>query len=123
MVLGSNAPIWMYSCGPAFAGVLLRNGTERDVTIARHIVDREWGTTMVLTEPDAGSDVGAGRSRATANPAGTWNIAGVKRVLTSGASHRQENIIHMVLARPVGVDGAGGPGTKGLSLFIVPKYH
>ncbi len=123
MVLGSNAPIWMYGCGPAFAGVIERNGNERDVTIARHIVDREWGTTMVLTEPDAGSDVGAGRSKATANDDGTWNIEGVKRFITSGESDLQENIIHLVLARPVGVEGVGGPGTKGLSLFIVPKFH
>ena len=123
MVLGSNAPIWMYGCGPAFAGVIERVGNERDFKIAKHIVDREWGTTMVLTEPDAGSDVGAGRSKATANDDGTWNIEGVKRFITSGESDLQDNIIHMVLARPVGVEGVGGPGTKGLSLFIVPKYH
>jgi alkylation response protein AidB-like acyl-CoA dehydrogenase len=125
MVLGSNAPVWMYGCGPAFAGVIERasNGNERDLKIAKHIVDREWGTTMVLTEPDAGSDVGAGRSRATANDDGTWNIEGVKRFITSGESDLQDNIVHLVLARPVGVDGVGGPGTKGLSLFIVPKFH
>ncbi len=122
MVLGSNAPVWMYGCGPAFAGVLERVGNDRDLQIARHIVDREWGTTMVLTEPDAGSDVGAGRAKATANDDGTWNIEGVKRFITSGESDLQENIVHLVLARPVGVEGVGGPGTKGLSLFIVPKY-
>ncbi|HEX5087528.1 MAG TPA: acyl-CoA dehydrogenase [Nocardioides sp.] len=123
MVLGANAPVWMYGCGPAFAGVIFRNGNERDRAIARHIVDREWGTTMVLTEPDAGSDVGAGRAKATPNDDGTWNIEGVKRFITSGESDLQENIVHLVLARPVGVEGAGGPGTKGLSLFIVPKHH
>ncbi|MBJ7358764.1 acyl-CoA dehydrogenase [Nocardioides sp.] len=123
MVLGANAPIWMYGCGPAFAGVIERNGNERDTRIAQLIVEREWGTTMVLTEPDAGSDVGAGRAKATANEDGSWNIEGVKRFITSGESDLQENIIHMVLARPVGVEGVGGPGTKGLSLFIVPKYH
>ena len=78
---------------------------------------------MVLTEPDAGSDVGAGRTKATANEDGTWNIEGVKRFITSAESDLSDNIIHMVLARPVGVEGAGGPGTKGLSLFIVPKFH
>ena len=123
MVLGANAPIWMYGCGPAFAGVVHRNGNERDQRIAQLIVDREWGTTMVLTEPDAGSDVGAGRAKATANDDGSWNIEGVKRFITSGESDLQENIIHLVLARPAGVEGVGGPGTKGLSLFIVPKYH
>ena len=61
--------------------------------------------------------------KATANDDGTWNIEGVKRFITSGESDLQENIIHLVLARPVGVEGVGGPGTKGLSLFIVPKFH
>ncbi len=70
MVLGANAPIWMYGCGPAFAGVVHRNGNDRDKRIAQLIVEREWGTTMVLTEPDAGSDVGAGRTKATANDDG-----------------------------------------------------
>ena len=122
LVLGSNPAIWMYGAGPMFAGVLWRNGNERDKTIAQHIVDNGWNTTMVLTEPDAGSDVGAGRTKATANDDGTWNIEGVKRFITS-AEGASDQVIHMVLARPVGVEGAGGPGTKGLSLFIVPKYH
>ena len=78
---------------------------------------------MVLTEPDAGSDVGAGRAKATANDDGTWNITGVKRFITSGESDLCDNIVHLVLARPVGVEGVGGPGTKGLSMFIVPKHH
>jgi alkylation response protein AidB-like acyl-CoA dehydrogenase len=123
LVLGANAPIWMYGAGPAFAGVVHRNGNERDQKIAQHIVDRQWGTTMVLTEPDAGSDVGAGRTKATPNDDGTWNIEGVKRFITSGEHDMSENIIHLTLARPVGVEGAGGPGTKGLSLFIVPKWN
>jgi alkylation response protein AidB-like acyl-CoA dehydrogenase len=121
MVLGANAPVWMYACGPAFASVLHRNGNERDKRIARHMVDRQWGATMVLTEPDAGSDVGAGRAKATPQPDGSWHIEGVKRFITSGEHDLSENIVHLVLARPVGVEGAGGPGTKGLSLFVVPK--
>ncbi len=123
MVLGANPALWMYGAGPMFAGVLHRNGNERDKQISQLIVDKGWNTTMVLTEPDAGSDVGAGRTKATRNDDGTWNIEGVKRFITSGESDLCDNIIHMVLARPVGVEGAGGPGTKGLSLFIVPKYH
>jgi len=87
------------------------------------MIEREWGATMVLTEPDAGSDVGAGRTKAIPQPDGTWHIEGVKRFITSGEHDLTENIIHLVLARPLGVDGAGGPGTKGLSLFIVPKFH
>jgi alkylation response protein AidB-like acyl-CoA dehydrogenase len=123
MVLGANPAIWMYGAGPMFAGVLQRNGNERDRKIARHVVDRGWVTTMVLTEPDAGSDVGAGRTRATPNDDGTWNIEGVKRFITSAEGDLSDNVIHMVLARPSGVEGAGGPGTKGLSLFLVPKLH
>jgi alkylation response protein AidB-like acyl-CoA dehydrogenase len=123
MVLGANPAIWMYGAGPMFASVIYRNGNERDKKIAQHIVDNQWLTTMVLTEPDAGSDVGAGRTKATPNDDGTWNIDGVKRFITSAEGDLSDNIIHMVLARPTGVEGAGGPGTKGLSLFIVPKFH
>jgi alkylation response protein AidB-like acyl-CoA dehydrogenase len=90
---------------------------------AQLFVDKQWGSTMVLTEPDAGSDVGAGRTRAIAQPDGSWHIEGVKRFITSGEHDLSENIIHYVLARPVDTPGAGGPGTKGLSLFVVPKYH
>jgi alkylation response protein AidB-like acyl-CoA dehydrogenase len=123
LVLGANPALWMYGAGPMFAGIVYRNGNERDKKIAQHIVDRQWNTTMVLTEPDAGSDVGAGRTKATLNDDGTWNIEGVKRFITSAESDLSDNVIHLVLARPVGIEGAGGPGTKGLSLFIVPKYH
>ncbi|MDN7120997.1 acyl-CoA dehydrogenase [Nocardioides sp. ChNu-153] len=123
LVLGANAPVWMYAAGPAFAAVVHRNGTDRDKRIAQLMVEKKWGATMVLTEPDAGSDVGAGRSRATPNEDGSWNITGVKRFITSAESDLQDNIIHLVLARPAGIEGVGGPGTKGLSLFVVPKYH
>ena len=123
LVLGANAPVWMYAAGPAFANVVHRNGNERDKRIAQIMVDRQWGCTMVLTEPDAGSDVGAGRAKATQNDDGSWNIEGVKRFITSAEHDMSENIMHLVLARPVGVEGVGGPGTKGLSLFLVPKLH
>ncbi|HSJ21311.1 MAG TPA: acyl-CoA dehydrogenase family protein, partial [Nocardioidaceae bacterium] len=123
LVLGANPPVWMYAAGPNFGNVVYRNGNDRDKKIAHHMVERKWGATMVLTEPDAGSDVGAGRAKATPNEDGTWNIEGVKRFITSGEHDMSENIIHLVLARPHGVEGVGGPGTKGLSLFIVPKYN
>ncbi len=123
MVLGANAPIWMYACGPSFASIVHKNGNERDKRIAQHMVDRRWGATMVLTEPDAGSDVGAGRTKATLQDDGSWHIEGVKRFITSAEHDMAENIVHLVLARPQGVEGVGGPGTKGLSLFIVPKHH
>lgn len=117
-ILGANTPIWMYASGPAFAGVLYDEGTEEQLKIAQLMVDKQWGSTMVLTEPDAGSDVGAGRAKAVRQEDGTWHIEGVKRFITSGEHDVSDNIIHFVLARPEGA----GPGTKGLSLFIVPKY-
>jgi len=123
LVLGANPPVHMYSAGPGFGYVVWRNGNERDKKIARHMVERKWGATMVLTEPDAGSDVGAGRAKAIQQADGSWHIEGVKRFITSAEHDMAENIVHLVLARPVGVEGAGGPGTKGLSLFIVPKHH
>ncbi|WIM96625.1 acyl-CoA dehydrogenase [Actinoplanes oblitus] len=122
-ILGSNAPIWMYASGPSFAHVAHTEGTPEQKEWAKLFVEKQWGSTMVLTEPDAGSDVGAGRTRAIPQPDGSWHIEGVKRFITSGEHDLTDNIIHYVLARPVGVEGAGGPGTKGLSLFIVPKYH
>ncbi|MEU4198234.1 acyl-CoA dehydrogenase [Kribbella sp. NPDC026611] len=123
LVLGANPPVHMYAAGPNFAHVLWRSGTERDQKIAHHIIERGWGATMVLTEPDAGSDVGAGRTKATLQDDGSWHIEGVKRFITSGEHDMTENIVHLVLARPQGIEGVGGPGTKGLSLFVVPKHH
>ncbi len=123
LVLGANPPVWMYAAGPNFGNVVYRNGNDRDKKIAHHMVERKWGATMVLTEPDAGSDVGAGRAKALLQEDGSWHIEGVKRFITSGEHDMSDNIIHLVLARPQGVEGAGGPGTKGLSLFIVPKYN
>lgn len=119
LVLGANPAIWMYSSGPAFAGILYDEGTEEQKKIAALAVEKQWGSTMVLTEPDAGSDVGAGRTKAVEQEDGSWHIEGVKRFITSGEHDLAENIIHYVLARPEGA----GPGTKGLSLFMVPKYE
>ncbi|MEU7865538.1 acyl-CoA dehydrogenase [Dactylosporangium sp. NPDC049140] len=123
LVLGSNAPIWMYASGPSFANTLRIEGTEEQKKWAKLFVDKQWGSTMVLTEPDAGSDVGSGRTRAVPQADGSWHIEGVKRFITSGEHDLAENIVHYVLARPVDTPGAGGPGTKGLSLFVVPKFH
>jgi hypothetical protein len=119
LILGANAPVWMYASGPSFAQTLLREGTSEQREWAKLFVAKRWAATMVLTEPDAGSDVGAGRTRAIPQPDGSWQLEGVKRFITSGEHDLTDNIIHYVLARP---DGAG-PGTKGLSLFVVPKWH
>jgi alkylation response protein AidB-like acyl-CoA dehydrogenase len=121
--IGANPSVMLYSAGPKFAYALWATGNERDQRIAKIMIERRWGATMVLTEPDAGSDVGAGRTRAIPQSDGTWHIEGVKRFITSGEHDLAENIIHLVLARPQGVGGVGGPGTKGLSLFVVPKFH
>ncbi|MFK4083054.1 acyl-CoA dehydrogenase [Kribbella sp. NPDC020789] len=123
MILGANPAVHIYAAGPNFAHVLWRNGIDRDKKIAQHMIQRGWGATMVLTEPDAGSDVGAGRAKATLQDDGSWHIEGVKRFITSGEHDMSENIVHLVLARPQGIEGVGGPGTKGLSLFVVPKHH
>ncbi|WEV76923.1 acyl-CoA dehydrogenase [Janibacter cremeus] len=118
LVLGANPAIGMFGASYSFANLLYLLGTPDQKKLAKWIVDNHWHCTMVLTEPDAGSDVGAGRTRATDNGDGTWNIEGVKRFITSAESDMSDNIVHFVLARPEGA----GPGTKGLSLYIVSKY-
>ena len=119
LIQGAQAPVFMFGGGPAFAGLLHSIGTAEQQRIAELMIERRWGATMVLTEPDAGSDVGAGRTFARQQPDGSWHIHGVKRFITSGEHDLEDNIVHFVLARPEGA----GPGTKGLSMFVVPKYH
>jgi alkylation response protein AidB-like acyl-CoA dehydrogenase len=118
MVLGSNPAIHIYASGYAFAQVAYVLGTEPQKKMAQFMVEKHWGATMQLTEPDAGSDVGAGRSKAVQQPDGTWHITGTKRYITSGDADFYDNVMHFVLARREG----GGPGTKGLSLFLIPKF-
>lgn len=117
MILGSNPALHIY-VSSSFANVCYSLGTDEQKKIAKQMLDHGWTATMVLTEPDAGSDVGAGRSKAVKQDDGTWHITGTKRFITSGENDLSENIIHFVLARPEGA----AVGTKGLSLFIVPKY-
>jgi alkylation response protein AidB-like acyl-CoA dehydrogenase len=118
-ILGANPALHMYGAGAPFASIVYVNGNDAQKRIAQLMIDRGWGATMVLTEPDAGSDVGAGRTKAIEQPDGSWHIEGVKRFITSGEHDLTENIVHLVLARPEGAV----PGTKGLSLYIVPKFH
>jgi len=118
-ILGANPAVYMYAMGAGFASIFYHLATDEQKKWAKLAADRGWGSTMVLTEPDAGSDVGAGRAKAVQQPDGSWHIDGVKRFITSGDSDDLvENIMHLVLARPEGA----GPGTKGLSLFFVPKF-
>ncbi len=119
MLMGANPSALLYLAGPFFATIMdpLVTPEQRERFIWP-MVERHWGATMVLTEPDAGSDVGAGRARAVDAGDGTWHLTGTKRFITNGDFDWPENIVHLVLARP---DDAR-PGTKGLSLFLVPKY-
>ncbi len=119
MVLGSNPALKLYSSGYTFGEVLLRLGTPEQQRLAELLVEQPWGATMVLTEPDAGSDVGAARTTARQAEDGSWHISGVKRFITSATAPFYDNVIHFMLARPEGA----GPGTKGLSLFLVPHRH
>jgi alkylation response protein AidB-like acyl-CoA dehydrogenase len=118
LILGANPAIWMYASGGSFSHALWRMGTPAQKRFAELAIERQWTATMALTEPDAGSDVGAGRTKAIQQPDGTWHIEGVKRFITGAEHDMAENIFHLVLARPEGA----GPGTKGLSMFLVPKY-
>jgi alkylation response protein AidB-like acyl-CoA dehydrogenase len=119
MVLGANPAVFMYGSWAAFAAVLHELGTPDQKRLAELMLEHKWGATMVLTEPDAGSDVGAGTTKAVQQPDGSWHITGVKRFITSAEHDLSDNIVHLVLARPEGAK----PGTKGLSLFVVPKFH
>ena len=82
------------------------------------LVSGEWSGTMNLTEPQAGSDVGALRTTATPRGDGTWSIKGTKIYITWGEHDLSGNVIHLVLARTPGAPA----GTRGISLFLVPKY-
>ncbi|HVV84578.1 MAG TPA: acyl-CoA dehydrogenase [Kofleriaceae bacterium] len=116
---GANPAITFYLLGNFHAKVIDRLGTdEQKRRYLRGMTERHWGGTMVLTEPDAGSDVGAGTTTARHVAGDEYHLEGVKRFITNGDFDQPENIVHMVLARPEG----GKPGTKGLSMFIVPKF-
>lgn len=99
--------------------LLLHHGSEEQKeTWLRPLVGGEWSATMNLTEPDAGSDVGALRTRAVKADDGTYRISGQKIFITYGEHDLTENIVHLVLARTPDAP----PGTKGISTFIVPKF-
>lgn len=119
LIFCANPSASFFNMGPIMANALYIEGNEQQRQWAAIGVERGWQATMVLTEPDAGSDVGAARAKAVEQPDGTWHIEGVKRFISGGdVGDTAENIFHLVLARPEGA----GPGTKGLSLFYVPNY-
>ncbi len=119
LTAGANPSLAFYLFGTVMARIVDRLGTEQQKKLfLKPLCEERWGGTMVLTEPDAGSDVGAGRAKARHIEGDIWEIEGTKRFITNGDYDGPPNIVHMVLARPEGAD----VGTKGLSLFIVPKY-
>ncbi len=119
LVIGSNPAAAFYFLGNVLARIIDSLATDaQKKRFVGPMLEHRWGGTMVLTEPDAGSDVGAARAKAKQVKDDVWHIEGVKRFITNGDFDAVENIVHLVLARP---EGAGG-GTKGLSMFIVPKF-
>jgi alkylation response protein AidB-like acyl-CoA dehydrogenase len=119
LLAGSNPSVCFYILGNFMAKIIDQLGTPEQKRRYVDVMLREhWGATMVLTEPDAGSDVGAGLTRARHVAGDEYHLEGVKRFITNGDFDQPKNIVHLVLARPEGA----GPGTKGLSLFIVPKF-
>src|SRR3954449_8037212 len=119
MVLGANPAVFMYESWAAFGATLHHLGNADQKHLAEIMIEKGWSATLSLTESDAGSDVGAGRTKALQQEDGSWLITGVKRFITSAEHDLSDNIIHLVLARPEGAKA----GTKGLSLFVVPKFH
>ena len=104
--------------GGAF--LIARHGTEEQKNkYVEKILSGKWTGTMVLTESGAGSDVGATKTVAVRNDDGTYSITGNKIFITAGDHDLAENFVHLTLARVKG----SPPGTKGLSLFLIPKYR
>ncbi len=101
----------------AIEAVLLHGNDELRATYLEKLITAEWSGTMCLTEPQAGSDLGAVRTKAVRQDDGTYRITGQKIFITWGDHDLADNVIHLVLARTPD----GKPGTKGLSMFLVPK--
>ncbi|MFP3981895.1 MAG: acyl-CoA dehydrogenase family protein, partial [Desulfobacterales bacterium] len=118
--MGANWPLYVYATmGLGTAEMIQKYGTrQQQEAYVEKLVTGKWGGSMLLTEPQAGSDVGALTTTAVRNEDGTYSLSGNKIFITVGEHDLCENIIHPVLARIEG-DPAG---TKGISIFIVPKY-
>jgi len=118
--IGANCSFMLYhGLTHGTAKLVEKFGTDKDKKLyLKKMYSGEWAGTMLLTEAEAGSDVGALTSTAVKNDDGTYSITGTKIFISGGEQDMTENIIHPVLAR---IEGAP-PGTKGISLFLVPKY-
>ncbi|HEX2146973.1 MAG TPA: acyl-CoA dehydrogenase C-terminal domain-containing protein [Pseudorhizobium sp.] len=102
----------------AIAAILVHGSDEQKQTYLPKMVEGTWSGTMNLTEPHCGTDLGLLRTKAVPNGDGTYKISGQKIFISAGEHGMTDNIIHLVLAR---IEGAP-EGTKGISLFIVPKF-
>jgi alkylation response protein AidB-like acyl-CoA dehydrogenase len=119
MIVGANPPVAFYTFGGFIARIVDELGTEsQKKRFVRPSIENLWGGTMQLSEPQAGSDVGEARCKAKHVAGDVWHLTGTKCWITNGDFDAADNILHLVLARPEGAK----PGTKGLSLFIVPKF-
>ncbi len=118
---GANASFMLYNILTHGAAKLIENfGTDIQKKLyLKNLYTGKWSGTMLLTEPDAGSDVGALTTSARKNDDGTYSITGAKIFISGGEQDMVDNIIHPVLAR---IEGAPD-GTRGISLFLVPKYR
>jgi hypothetical protein len=118
---GANYAFMMYPGLTHGAALLVEAfGTERQKKLfLKNMFTGKWTGTMLLTEPEAGSDVGNLSTAAVKNEDGTYSITGSKIFISAGEHDMVENIVHPVLAR---IEGAPA-GTKGISLFLVPKYR
>ena len=121
LLSGANTAFNMYpGLTRGAADLIAEFGTDRQRSLyARRMFDGQFAGTMCLTEPHAGSDVGAATTKAVSRGDGTYLIKGNKIYISSGDHDLTENIVHLVLAR---IEGAQ-PGTKGLSLFVVPRVR
>ncbi|MDQ1270442.1 MAG: hypothetical protein QG618_1752, partial [Thermodesulfobacteriota bacterium] len=119
-MVGANSAFMLYygmTHGAAKLVEAFGNETQKKLYMKKMFAG-QWGGTMLLTEPEAGSDVGALTTSATLNDDGTYTIQGTKIFISAGEHDLCDNIIHPVLAR---IEGAPA-GTRGISLFLVPKY-
>ena len=119
-MFGGNWALLSYvGMGNSTAGMIFNHGTQEQIdTYVKKLVSAQWGGTMLLTEPQAGTDVGAIETTAVKNDDGTYTITGNKIFITNGEHDLMDNIIHPVLARVEGHEA----GTRGISIFIIPKF-
>jgi len=119
-MISGNMALMMYAglTQGAIAAIITHGSDEQKATWLPKLVEGAWTGTMNLTEPHCGTDLGLLRTKAVPNGDGTYRISGQKIFISAGEHDMADNIVHLVLAR---IEGAP-EGTKGISLFIVPKF-